>query len=223
VGQQPVLTQMHHLVEAAQAKFVSILPLNFNGQTNQQRSDIMKRHARDPVLCEYFMQLSGLPHVFIERSLFERIRNDDPFRAGLIRTLQDLKTADLLHLPYLEMVVELPDVNGVCEINDTSSFAPRSAFVSLSQKPDGNFIAHSSLIVKGDGKGRMAFASPFGGTIEITGSGLEIIFGTISFNKSPEAYHDLLGLMGDASDFGFDSTLTSAAVGRNARRPHACR
>jgi hypothetical protein len=41
---------------------------------------------------------------------------------------------------------------------------------------------------------------------------LEITFGTISFNKSPEAYHDLLGLMGDASDFGFDSTLTSAAM-----------
>jgi hypothetical protein len=72
------------------------------------------------------MQLSRLPHVLIERSLFERIRNDDPFRAGLIRTLQDLKTAGLLHLPYPEMVVELPDVNGVCEINDTSSFAPRN-------------------------------------------------------------------------------------------------
>jgi hypothetical protein len=103
--QQLVLTQVHHLVEAAQANFVSILPLNFKGQTNQQRSDIMKRHARDPVLCEYFMQLSGLPHVLIERSLFERIRNDDPFRAGLIRTLQDLKTAGLLRLPYPEMVV----------------------------------------------------------------------------------------------------------------------
>ena len=128
VSQQPVLTQMHHLVEAAQAKFVSILPLNFNGQSNQQRSEIMKRHARDPVLCENLIQLSGPPHVLIERSLFERIRNDDPFRAGLIRTLQDLKTAGLLHLPYPEMVVELPDVNGVCEINDTSSFAPRSAW-----------------------------------------------------------------------------------------------
>jgi hypothetical protein len=58
----------------------------------------------------------------------------------------------------------------------------------------------------------MAFASPFGGAIEITGSGLEITFGTISFNKSPEAYHNLLGLMRDASDFGFDSTLTSAAM-----------
>jgi hypothetical protein len=33
----------------------------------------------------------------------------------------------LLHLPYPEMVVYLPDVNGVCEINDTSSFAPRSS------------------------------------------------------------------------------------------------
>ena len=44
----------------------------------------------------------------------------------------------------------------------------------------------------------MAFASPFGGTIEITGSGLEITFGTISFNKSPEAYTILSGLMGDA-------------------------
>jgi hypothetical protein len=108
VSQQPVLTQMHHLVEAAQAKFVSILPLNFKGQTNQQRSEIMKRHARDPVLYEYLMQLSSLPHVLIERTLFERIRNDDPFRAGLIRTLQDLKTAGLLHLPYPEMVVQLP-------------------------------------------------------------------------------------------------------------------
>jgi hypothetical protein len=49
---------MHHLVEAAQAKFVSILPLNFKGQTHQQRSEIMNRHARDPVLSEYFMQLS---------------------------------------------------------------------------------------------------------------------------------------------------------------------
>jgi hypothetical protein len=71
---------MHRLVEAAQAKFVSILLLNFKVQTNQQRSEIMKRHARDPVLCEYFMQVSGLPHVLIERSLFERIRNDDPSR-----------------------------------------------------------------------------------------------------------------------------------------------
>src|SRR5215468_3522382 len=155
----------------------------------------MKRHVRDPVLCKYLMQLSGLPHVLIERSPFERIRNDNPFRAGLIRTLQDLKTAGLLHLPYPEMVVELPDVNGVCEIEDTSPFALRSAFVSLSQKPDGDFIAHSSLIAKGDGKGPMAFASPFGGTIRITGSGLEITFGTISFDKSPETYHDLFGLM----------------------------
>src|SRR5215471_14191969 len=138
-----LLTQMHHLVEAAQAKFVLILPPNFKGQTDQQRSEIMRRHARDPVLCEYFMQLSGLPHVLVERSLFERIRNDDPFRAGLIRTLQDLKTAGLLHLPYPEMVVELPDVNGVCEIDDTSSFAPRNAFVSLSEKADGDFMAHS--------------------------------------------------------------------------------
>jgi hypothetical protein len=58
----------------------------------------------------------------------------------------------------------------------------------------------------------MAFASPFGGTIAITDSGLEITFGTINFNKNPEAYRDLLGLMGDASDFGFDGTLTSAAM-----------
>ena len=123
----------------------------------------MKRHARDPVLCEYFMHLSGLPHVLIERSLFERIRNDDPFRARLIRTLQNLKTASLLQLPYPEMVVELPDVNGVCQINDTSSFAPRCAFVSLSQRPDGAFVAHSSLIVKGNGKGRMLFAQKFDG------------------------------------------------------------
>jgi hypothetical protein len=158
------------------------------------------------------MHLSGLPHVLIERSLFERIRNDDHFRAGLIRTLQDLKTASLLQLPYPEMVVELPDVNGVCEINDTSSFAPRSAFVSLSQKPDGDFIVHSSLIVKGDGKGRMVFASPFGGTIAITASGLEITFGTISFNKSSEAYRHLADLISDAGDFGFDSTLTSVAM-----------
>jgi hypothetical protein len=203
---------MHHLVEAAQANFVSILPLNVKGQTNHQRSEIMKRHARDPILCEYFMQLSGLPHVLVERSLFERIRSDDPFRAGLIRTLQDLKTAGLLHLPYPEMVVELPDVNGVCEIDDTSPFALRSAFVSLSRNPDGDFVAHASLIVKGDSKGRMAFASPFGGTIEATGSGLEITFGTISLNKGSEAHGDLSGLIGDATDFGFDSTLTSAAM-----------
>jgi hypothetical protein len=71
---------MHRLVEAAQAKFVSLLSLNFEGQTNQQRSEIMKRHARDPVLSEYFGHLSGLPHVLIERSLFERIRNDDLLR-----------------------------------------------------------------------------------------------------------------------------------------------
>jgi hypothetical protein len=93
VGQQPVLTQMHQLVETAHAKFVSLLPLNFKRQTNQQRIEIMKRHARDPVLCEHFMHLSGLPNVLIEPSLFERIRNDDPFRAGLIRTLQHLKSA----------------------------------------------------------------------------------------------------------------------------------
>jgi hypothetical protein len=41
---------------------------------------------------------------------------------------------------------------------------------------------------------------------------LEITFGTISFNKSPEAYHDLSGLTGDGSHFGFDSTLTSVAM-----------
>jgi hypothetical protein len=51
----------------------------------------------------------------------------------------------------------------------------------------------------------MAFASPFGGTIVITGSGLEITVKTISFNKGPEAFHDLLGLMSDANDFGFDA------------------
>jgi hypothetical protein len=44
---------MHHLVEAAQAKFVSILPLNFKGRTNQHRIEIMKRHVRDPGLCDY--------------------------------------------------------------------------------------------------------------------------------------------------------------------------
>jgi hypothetical protein len=37
----------------------------------------------------------------------------------------------LLHLPYPEMVVELPDVNGVCEINDTSSFALKRFSVSF--------------------------------------------------------------------------------------------
>jgi hypothetical protein len=36
--------------------------------------------------------------------------------------------------------------------------------------------------------------------------------GTISFNKSPEAYGDLSRLIGDASDFGFDSTFTSVAM-----------
>ena len=112
----------------------------------------MKRHARDPVLCEYFMHLSGLPHVLIERSLFERIRNDDPFRARLIRTLQNLKTASLLQLPYPEMVVELPDVNGVCQINDTSSFAPRCAFVSLSQRPDGGSLRIRALLLKATAK-----------------------------------------------------------------------
>jgi hypothetical protein len=57
----------------------------------------------------------------------------------------------------------------------------------------------------------MAFASPFGGTIGITDSGLEITFGTINFNKNPEALPRSVGLMGDAG-FGFDSTLTSVAV-----------
>jgi hypothetical protein len=37
-------------------------------------------------------------------------------------------------------------------------------------------------------------------------------FGTISFNKNLEAYRHLANLMSDASDFGFDSTLTSAAM-----------
>ena len=42
--------------------------------------------------------------------------------------------------------------------------------------------------------------------------GKAAVFGTISFNKSPEAYHDLMGLMGDASDFRFDRTLTSVTM-----------
>jgi hypothetical protein len=58
----------------------------------------------------------------------------------------------------------------------------------------------------------MLFASPFGGTVGITASGLEITFGTINFNKHPEAYRDLLGLIGDTADFGFDSTLTLIAM-----------
>jgi hypothetical protein len=34
-------------------------PHDHEANMTQQRSEIMKRHARNPVLCEYFMQLSG--------------------------------------------------------------------------------------------------------------------------------------------------------------------